>query len=194
MSHHDRVFVDANELFPFSIMDLLLSLAEDLLLDFCWTDELLDEWQRVIVREGRRSPQTAASVATAVREHFASTRIDPAVYRNHLSHVPGRDPDDRVHTAACAYGPVTVLLTRNQRDFPADFLAQHGVTVCSADEYLHGLLQRRPSAFLDVVRRAAGQKQQPPRTPCELALGLAQAGAPHIATSLRHRLHCPESR
>jgi len=55
----DRVFVDANELFPFSIMDLVLSLAEDLLLDFVWTDELLAEWERVIVREGKRTPQTS---------------------------------------------------------------------------------------------------------------------------------------
>lgn len=43
MRRRDRVFVDANELFPFSIMDLVLSLAEDLLLDFVWTDELLVE-------------------------------------------------------------------------------------------------------------------------------------------------------
>ena len=71
----DRVFVDANELFPFSVMDLVLSLAEDLLVDFVWTDELLDEWERVIVREGRRSPETAQSVTEAVRRFFGSTRI-----------------------------------------------------------------------------------------------------------------------
>jgi len=40
VNERDRVFVDANELFPFSVMDLVLSLAEDLLVDFVWTDEL----------------------------------------------------------------------------------------------------------------------------------------------------------
>ena len=40
MSERDRVFVDANELFPFSVMDLVLSLAEDLLIDFVWREEL----------------------------------------------------------------------------------------------------------------------------------------------------------
>ena len=63
MSGRDRVFVDANELFPFSVMDLVLSLAEDLLIDFVWTDELLDEWARVIVHEGKRTPETARSVS-----------------------------------------------------------------------------------------------------------------------------------
>jgi len=77
----DRVFVDANELLPFSVMDLLLSLAEDLLIDFVWSDELIDEWERVIVREGRRTSETARAVSDAVRRFFATTRIDPLAYR-----------------------------------------------------------------------------------------------------------------
>ena len=47
----ERVFVDSNELFPVSVMDLVFSLAEHGLFDFVWIDELLDEWERVIVRE-----------------------------------------------------------------------------------------------------------------------------------------------
>jgi hypothetical protein len=65
VSARDRVFVDANELFPFSTMDLVLALAEDLLIDFVWTDELLDEWERVIANEGKRTPETARSVSEA---------------------------------------------------------------------------------------------------------------------------------
>jgi hypothetical protein len=100
----DRVFVDANELFPFSVMDLVLALAEELLIDFVWTDELLDEWELVIVSNGKRTPETARSVSEAVRQFFVSTRIDPATYRDRVDTIPGRDPDDRVHVAACAYG------------------------------------------------------------------------------------------
>ncbi len=54
-----RVFVDSNELFPFSVMDLILTLAEDQLFEFVWSEELFDEWERVIVREGRRSQESA---------------------------------------------------------------------------------------------------------------------------------------
>lgn len=129
MSGRDRVFVDANELFPFSVMDLVLSLAEDLLIDFVWTDELLDEWERVIVREGKRTPETARSVSAAISRFFVTTQIDPTTYRGRVQDVPARDPDDRVHAAACAFGGATVLLTRNRRDFPGDFLTEHGVTV-----------------------------------------------------------------
>lgn len=40
-----RVFVDTNVLFPFSLMDLVLALAEDFVHDLVLTDRLLDEWQ-----------------------------------------------------------------------------------------------------------------------------------------------------
>ena len=77
----DRVFVDTNELFPFTVMDLVLTLAEHRLIEFVWTDELLLEWERVIVREGQRDTASAQSVAAAVRRFFAESRIDPATYR-----------------------------------------------------------------------------------------------------------------
>jgi hypothetical protein len=190
VSARDRVFVDANELFPFSTMDLVLALAEDLLIDFVWTDELLDEWERVIVDEGKRTPETARSVSKTVRRFFATTRIEPSVYGHQAANVPGRDPSDRVHTAACAFGGATVLLTRNRRDFPNDFLATHGVTLSSADDYLTSLLRRRPTAFLDVVRRLAAEKQRPTLSPCDLAARLDRAGAVKLSASLRRRLGC----
>jgi len=120
-----------------------------------------------------------------------TTRIDPVTYRDQVDSIPGRDPDDRVHTAACALGGVTVLLTRNGRDFPTDFLAEQGVEVSTADAYLTNLLRRRPAAFLDVVRRLAAQKQHPPRSPCEIANTLGTAGATRLSSALRRRLSCP---
>jgi hypothetical protein len=73
----DRVFVDTSELFPFTIMDVLLILAENLLINWIWTDELLDEWERVIVRERQRTPESPRSVTDAARAWFGAGRIDP---------------------------------------------------------------------------------------------------------------------
>ena len=56
MARLPRVFIDTSELFPFTIMDVLLTLAEDFLFTWVWTDQILDEWVGVIVREGRRTP------------------------------------------------------------------------------------------------------------------------------------------
>lgn len=85
MPRVQRVFIDTSELFPFTIMDVLLTLAEDFLFTWVWTDEVLDEWEDVIVREGQRTPESAASVAAAVRTHFGKDRIDPALYRDTIT-------------------------------------------------------------------------------------------------------------
>ncbi|MFD5428109.1 hypothetical protein [Streptomyces sp. NPDC127084] len=58
-----RVFVDTNVLFPFSVMDVMLTLTEDSVHEIVWSDRLLAEWERVIVREGKRSAESAAAVA-----------------------------------------------------------------------------------------------------------------------------------
>ena len=50
----ERVFADTNVLFPFSIMDLLLGMAEDGVHEFIWSNDLLDEWERVIVDNSER--------------------------------------------------------------------------------------------------------------------------------------------
>src|SRR6202034_1644039 len=95
-----RVFIDTNVLFPFSVMDLMLALSEDGIHDVMWTDDLLDEWERVIVRRARRSAEAAAAITAAIREFFADTRIPTETYRSLIAEVDGPDPDDNVHMAA----------------------------------------------------------------------------------------------
>lgn len=186
----DRVFVDANELFPFAIMDIVLALAEDLVINFVWSDEVLDEWERVIVRDGKRTPESAQRVAQAVRSFFAAGRIDPSTYRPLVEGTPGPDLDDRVHTAAAIGGRATVLLTRNRRDFPVEHLAANGVKLMSADDYLRDLLRRRPTDILATVRRLAAEKRTPPMSSCNLVDGLRRAGAARFADRLGARLGC----
>lgn len=75
-----RVFVDTNVLFPFSVMDLMLALTEDAVHEVVWTETLLAEWERVIVRQHHRSAESAASITAAIREFFPESRIPKEVY------------------------------------------------------------------------------------------------------------------
>jgi predicted nucleic acid-binding protein len=76
-----------------------------------WTDDLLDEWERVIVRRERRSAEAAAAITAAIREFFADTRIPTETYRSLIAEVEGPDPDDNVHMAAAVAGQVETLVT-----------------------------------------------------------------------------------
>jgi excisionase family DNA binding protein len=94
-----KVFIDTNVLFPFSVMDLMLALSEDAIHDVMWTDDLLDEWERVIVRERQRSPDAEAAITVTIREFFADTRISAESYQSLVAEVDGPDPDDNAHMA-----------------------------------------------------------------------------------------------
>lgn len=186
----ERVFIDTSELYPFTIMDVLLTLSENLLFTWVWTDEVLDEWERVIVERGQRTTESARSVTDAVRIWFATSRLDSADYQDDVADDLSPDPGDRVHVAACLGGRAHVLLTRNAKDFPADRLAKEGVRVMTADQYLVGLLRRRPQAVHDSVVATAAARRRPPITPCELVARIDRAGAAEFATRMWRRLGC----
>lgn len=187
MARLQRVFIDTSELFPFTIMDVLLSLSEDLLFTWVWTDEGLAEWQDVIVREGQRTAQSAESVAAAVRTHFGRNRIDPELYRDRTTDDLSPDPDDRVHAAACIHGDVDVLLTRNMKHLRTKPVLDAGVKVITSDDFLCNLLTAKRKGVVESFTRAANAKKNPPVTPEQLADKIAAAGAPKFAKRMQAR-------
>jgi hypothetical protein len=88
------VFVDTNVLFPFSVMDLMLALTEDGVHEMLWTQALLAEWERVIVRAERRSAASAAAITAAIREYFGDGEVLEHAYVHLIGQMPGKDPDD----------------------------------------------------------------------------------------------------
>jgi len=180
-----RVFIDTSELFPFTIMDVLLTLSEDRLFTWVWTDEILEEWQDVIVRGGQRTPDSAVSVAAAVRAHFVRYRIDPALYRDKVTDELSPDPGDRIHAAAAVHGDVDVLLTRNLKHLRTAPLLAAGVNVITSDEFLCSLLARRRRGVTESFIHAVERRKNPPMTPAEFIERIAAAGAPRFAARLR---------
>ncbi len=183
-----RVFVDTSVLFPFSLMDLFLALTEDGVHQVVWTDELLDEWERVIVREQRRTPETASSVIAAIREFFADGRIDTEAYAHLIDQMPGEDLDDRPHMAAAIAGHADVLVTADRAGFPANPLRRLGVAVMDTDTYLVGLFEEFPDEVTATVVRVAGERTRPPTTPSDLLATLRGAGLRALPERVERRL------
>jgi predicted nucleic acid-binding protein len=94
-------------------MDLMLALSEDTVHEVDWTDALLDEWERVIVREQRRPSESAARITAAIREFFADSKIHESSYAHLVDDMPSADPDDRHHIAAAVAGNAAVIVTWN---------------------------------------------------------------------------------
>ncbi|MFE0700068.1 PIN domain-containing protein [Streptomyces sp. NPDC058872] len=179
-----RVFVDTNVLFPFSVMDVMLALTEDSVHEIVWSERLLAEWERVIVREGRRSVESAAAVTQAVRRFFADCEIPAEAYGHLVEEMPGDDPDDRYHAAAAMAAGADVLITWNLADFPASELAERGVRVIDPDSYLCELYSELPHEVAETVVRLAEEKRNPPVTIDDAVARLAKAGLPRFADLL----------
>jgi predicted nucleic acid-binding protein len=183
-----RVLADTNVLFPFSLMDLMLALSQDRIHTLLWSEHLLDEWERVIVREQRRSPQAAAAIAAAIRDYFPENQVPAAKYKHLLTNLEGPDPDDLHHAAAAAAGTATTLITWNLADFPATTLGPLGITATDPDTYLCSLLERDPIEVTATLRRMAAEKRRPPMTTSDLLDALSRAGVRVFATRARRPL------
>jgi predicted nucleic acid-binding protein len=183
-----RVFVDTNVLFPFSLMDLMLALTEDAVHTVIWSDHLLEEWERVIVREQHRSASAAARISAAIREFFADTRVPEDDYKHLLDRLVGPDPDDRHHMAAAIAGRAQTLVTWNLADFPAATLSPYELTVTDPDTYLCSLLAQSPHEVVAALARMAAGKRRPPMTGVDITHALERAGVPVFARRARNRL------
>lgn len=177
----ERVYPDTNVLFPMTLMDLLLSMAENYHHDIIWSDFLLDEWERVIVSEKRRTPAQASAITTAIRTAFPDGRVSAEHYEPILGTIPGTDDDDRVHAAAAIAGRATRLLTENLRHFDIAFMATQAVTVERAETYLLARLNDDPDAVVATIERIVALKRNPPWTIDEYLDRLRRAGATTFA-------------
>jgi predicted nucleic acid-binding protein len=183
-----RVFVDTNVLFPFSVMDLMLALTEDGIHEVLWSAALLDEWERVIVRQQRRSAESAAGIAAVIREYFADSEVPESSFAHLVDEMPSSDPDDRRHIAAAVAGHAEMIVTWNLSDFPVVPLAELGLQVVDPDQYLQKLLGEVPEEVVVAVVRLSHEKRRPPLTPYDLVDMLAKAGVPIFAVQVRDRL------
>ncbi|GII80890.1 PIN domain-containing protein [Sphaerisporangium rufum] len=180
-----RVFVDTNVLFPFSLMDLMLTLTEDAVHTLVWSDRLLEEWERVIVRAGHRSALAAAGITAEIRRVFADTRVAEVDYKYVLDEVDGPDLDDHHHMAAAIAGRVRYLVTWNRTDFPESTMGSYQITVTDPDSYLCRLREEHPDELAAVLDRMAARKRRPPMSVPDLVEALRRAGVPRFAEQVR---------
>lgn len=171
-----------------ALMDLLLSMAEDFHHEIVWSDFLLDEWERVIVSEKRRSTEQARAITAAIREAFLAGRVPSESYESIIATVPGSDDDDRVHAAAAIAGEATALLTENLRHFDIGFLAARGVTVERAETYLLARLNAAPDAVVATIERIVALKRSPSWTLDEYLDRLRHVGAETFANRVGTRV------
>lgn len=72
------------------------------------------------------------------------------------------DPDDRHVLAAAIRCGANVIVTFNERDFPAELLAPYGIESQHPDEFVDNLLDLDAAAVVSAEQRQRAQLKTPP--------------------------------
>lgn len=111
MPRFDRVLVDSATFYPISMADLALRLAVLGLFEILWSDDLLNEVERVLVEKKGLSAQSSRYFCDCIRGAFPVGRIPRERHLPLVATRTGPDPDDHVHGAAVVACGATVILS-----------------------------------------------------------------------------------
>ena len=144
--------LDACVLIPTPLRDTLLLLAEAGFYRPHWSEEILEEVRRNLVKRGMATEAEAQSVINALRAGFPE-----ACARDYaqISLAMTNDPKDRHVLAAAVVSGAPVIVTANLRDFPPSSVAPHGIEVRTPDAFLTELFERDPAGLAALLERQA---------------------------------------
>jgi predicted nucleic acid-binding protein len=169
--------LDANVLIPAVLRDTLLRAAEDGLYVPCWSDTILAELERNLVRLGRASPPGAARLIATMQRAFPEATVSG--YEALIADMPNAVEDRHVLAAAVQIG-AHLILTANLRDFVGSDEAPYGVQAQSPDAFLRDLWHVAPQQVIQVIQRQASDLVAPPRSIAQVVSELGRH-APNVA-------------
>ncbi len=168
MGHFTALF-DACVLYPAPLRDLLLHLAATRLYRARWTNAIHDEWIQKLVKN---RPDLKAENLQRTRELMDASVPDCLInnYENLIGVLEMPDPDDRHVLAAAIKGKVDVIVTSNLKDFPESVLKAHDIQAEHPDEFITHLIDLRPGAVYDAVKKQRALLHNPTMTVDDLLL------------------------
>jgi predicted nucleic acid-binding protein len=178
---------DANVLYPSLLRDILIRVSIAGAVRARWTEQILDEVFRNL-RAKRPDLDIGALNRTRTLMNDAVRDAPVTGFEYLIDELELPDPDDRHVLAAAIHARASVIVTANLKDFPADDLAQYGVTARHPDVFLTQLFDDDPVAVVDAVRRILATSRRPHLAATDIVDRLDAAGIPMFAERMRSTL------
>jgi hypothetical protein len=179
------IVYDANVLYPNTLRDLLIRIAQlPHLVQAKWTDMILDEMVKAL-RE--RLPDISEEKTNRLRELMNAAVRDCLVaeYEPLIPILDLPDPDDRHVLAAAIKANAQLIVTRNLKDFPKGKLAPWGVKAKHPDDFVCDQIDIDPQAVWACVQQIVDSRTQRPVTVDDVLDELARDGLVASAARLR---------
>lgn len=178
---------DANVLYPSPLRDFLIRVAIEDLVYARWSEKILDEVFRNIVKN---RPDLDPARLAVTRQRMCAVVLDCIVggYESLELAIRLPDPDDRHVVAAAMKAGAGIIVTFNLRDFPPDELARHALSAIHPDDFALELLERNPATVVEILANQAGDLKHPTQTTREVVTALAACGLVRFAATVGPRL------
>lgn len=153
------VVLDACVLIPASLRDTLLRAAEQGMYRLQWSDSILAEVSRNLVKRDMTSFEDAQCLINEMQQFF-----DEATVRNFEALVPcmTNDEKDRHVLAVAVMSKSQVIVTSNIQDFPDTALDPFGIEAQTPDEFLTHIFDLYPKRLLTILTEQSQDLVDPP--------------------------------
>lgn len=177
-------FLDTCAVYGVTVTDVLLRLADEGAFRPLWSEEVLEELRRNLVKNGV-DPMAVGRRIAAMTEHFPDAMVE-----GYGSLVEGMTchPKDRHVLAAAARANAEVLVTFNVKDFPPLSVAGLDIEVVHPDAFLLDQLDLYPGKTMRVLQSMVEIYDSPPLNMSDLLRILSSAGVPEFADEARRHI------
>lgn len=146
------VVLDANVLLPMPLADTLLRLGALRLYLPRWSEEIMAEVSRNLVEKFGKTTEQARHRHEQIRQHFPESWVEG--YHD-LIPVLRNEPKDRHVLAVAIRSGSELIVTYNQKDFPADALDPYDVSVIGPSTFLANLHELEPQLVHQCLQQQA---------------------------------------
>ena len=178
--------LDANVLYPSTIRSVLMYLAAVGTFQPLWSETIHQEWMEALARDRPDlNPARIARTRAMMEIHVNNAMVtghEPLIAKLTLP-----DPDDRHVLAAAIHSGAPVIVTVNERDFPAASLASFNIVAKHPDVFIRELIEAAPDTALAAFRTDRAALKKPPMDVDQYLAALERSGLVEVAALLRDR-------
>lgn len=173
--------LDTNVVYPVIIRDILFWFAHYDMYTPKWSDEIFNEWRKVLLEKGvseeeanRRITKANAAFPDALVKH----------YRGLIEHLKLPDPNDRHVLAAAIKTNANLIVTNNIKDFPQEYLQSFNLSAKKADDFLTDIIDLNQEQAIAAFKEMVLNKKNPKQDEFEVLNQLRKAGLNDTANYL----------
>jgi predicted nucleic acid-binding protein len=178
------VVYDACVLYPSTLRDLLIRIAQEGLVQAKWTDRILDE---VFGNLARNRPELREEKLRRTRELMTRAVRDCLVvgYEPLEAVVSLPDPDDHHVLGAAIKAKAQMIVTHNIKDFPQEALSMWNVESTHPDDFIQAQIDLDGPRVFSAVQQIADSWRNPPGTVADVLDRLERDGIVEAVATLR---------